>query len=139
MRESIKKRIVMLKGTVANQNTELATLQHKVISQKGLLQAKGFSKVLNKDLVFTFYLESKKIREINARLIKEVSNRNKDLLYTRDREENLEKLLRQLQLQLSATHILFYKIFISYFQLSSPLKQILSILLMPGPNFIIDL
>jgi len=38
-------------------------------------------------------LESKKIREINARFIKEVSDKNEDLLYARDREENLEKLL----------------------------------------------
>ena len=77
----------MLKGTVVNQNTKLATLQYKVISQKGLLQAKEFSKVLNEDLAFIFYSESKKIREINTRLIKEVSNRNKDLVYARNREE----------------------------------------------------
>ena len=111
MRKSTKERIVMLKGTVADQNTKLATLRHKVISQKGLLQAKEFSKVLNKDLAFTFYSESKKIREINTRLIKEVSNRNKDLLYARDHEEKLKKQLGQLrlQLQLSATRTLFFK------------------------------
>jgi len=30
MRESIKKRIIMLKGTVTNQNTKLVTLCHGV-------------------------------------------------------------------------------------------------------------
>ena len=99
----------MLKGTVIDQNTKLVTLQHKVISQKGLLQAKEFSKVLNEDLAFIFYLESKKIREINTRLIKEVSNRNKDLVYTRNRKEQLRKQLKQLQFQLSATYTLFFK------------------------------
>ena len=109
MRESIKKRIVILKGTVVNQNTKLVTLRYKVISQEGLLQAKEFSKVLNKDLAFIFYLESKKIREINTRLIKEVSNRNKDLVCARNREEQLKKQLKQLQFQLSATRTLFFK------------------------------
>ena len=99
----------MLEGTVADQNTELATLRHKVISQKGLLQAKEFSKVLNKDLAFIFYLKFKKIREINTRLIKEVFNRNKDLLYARDYKEKLKKQLGQLQLQLSTTRTLFFK------------------------------
>jgi hypothetical protein len=31
------------------------------------------------------------MREINTKLIKEVSNRNKDLLYTKNRKEELEK------------------------------------------------
>ena len=101
----------MLEGTVADQNTKLATLRHKVISQEGLLQAKEFSKVLNEDLAFTFYSESEKIREINTTLIKEVSDRNEDLLCARDYKEKLKKQLGQLrlQLQLSAARTLFFK------------------------------
>ena len=114
----------MLEGTVADQNTELATLRHKVISQEGLLQAKEFSEVLNEDLAFTFYSKSEKMREINTKLIKEVSDKNEDLLCARNREEKLEKQLGRLQLQLqpSATRTLFLKIFISYPQLSGPPK-----------------
>ena len=116
MQKNTKKRIVMLKETITDQNTELATLWHKVISQKGLLQAKEFSEVPNKDLTFTFYSKSKKMREINTRLIEEVSNKNKDLLCAKNHKEQLEKQLKQLwlQLQLSATHTLFFKIFMSY-------------------------
>ena len=99
----------MLEGTVVDQNTELVTLRHKVISQEGLLQAKEFSEVLNEDLAFTFYSESEKMREINTRLIKEVSDRNEDLVCARNREEQLGKQLEQLQFQLSATRTLFFK------------------------------
>ena len=91
MRERTKKRIAMLEGTVADQNTELATLRHKVIFQEGLLQAKEFSEVLNEDLAFTFHSESEKMREINTRLIQEVFNKNEDLFCARNREEKLKK------------------------------------------------
>ena len=138
MRERTKKRIAMLEGTVADQNTKLATLRHKVIFQEGLLQAKEFSKVFNEDLAFTFHLESEKMREINTRLIQEVSDKNEDLFCARNREEKLEKQLKELQLQFNTTRT-FFKIFISYLQLSGPLKQIISILLTPGPNFVVNL
>jgi hypothetical protein len=36
------------------------------------------------------------MREINTKLIKEVFNRNENLLYTRNRKEEFEKQFRQL-------------------------------------------
>jgi len=63
------------------------------------------------------------MREINTRLIQEVFNKNEDLFCARNREEKLEKQLEELQLQLQLnTTRTFFKIFMSYPQLSGPLK-----------------